>query len=265
MPFVDIRGMRLHFEIDDQDRGRTRDVLVLSHSVGTTMSMWDSQWGPLRERFRLLRYDARGHGRSAVPPGPYQLEQLGEDVISLLDALSIGRAHFCGLSMGGLTGLWLGIHAASRIDRIIIANSAAKIGSAELWEARIQSVHDGGMSSIADSVMARWFTADFRRAESAQVASTRAAFVATPALGYANCCGALHEADLRSQIENIKLPALIISGSQDMATTTAEGRVMARQIPGARYLELDSAHLSNIEQSARFNQAVTEFLTGEAG
>jgi len=265
MPFVDLPGMRMHFEIDDRDPDRTRDVLVLSHSIGTTMSLWDLQWGALRQRFRLLRYDARGHGRSAVPPGPYQVQQLAEDVIALLDALFIRRAHFCGLSMGGVTGLWLGIYAPSRIDRIIIANSAAKIGSEELWDARIQSVQDAGMSSIADSVMARWFTAEFRRAEPARTESTRTAFLGTPVLGYANCCGALRAADLRSQIENIKLPALIISGSRDVATTTTEGRFMAQKISGARYLELDSAHLSNIEQSARFNRAVTDFLTGEAG
>lgn len=235
-------------------------VLVLSNSIGTNLALWDDQMPALAARFRVLRYDTRGHGSSPVTPGPYTIERLARDVLELLDAFAIERAHFCGLSLGGATGMWLGIHAGARIERLVLANTAPRIGSAELWNARIDVVGRRGMEAIGEAVLERWLSAGFRARAPQAVARLRAMLLATPPEGYAACCAALRDADLWPGVGAIRARTLIIAAAHDTATPAAEGKRMAEHIAGARYVELEAAHLSNVEAAERFTAQLVEFL-----
>jgi 3-oxoadipate enol-lactonase len=238
-------------------------VLVLSNSLGTDLSMWDAQMPALTARFRVLRYDTRGHGASAVTPGPYTIGELGRDVLRLLDALKIRRAHVCGLSMGGMTGMWLGVHASDRIGRMVLANTAPKIGTPEMWNQRIDNVRKGGMEAVVDTVLERWFTAGFHARAPEAVARMRAMLKATPAEGYSACCAAVRDMDQRDAIAGIRHPTLVIAGTHDAVTPPAEGRATAERIRGARYVELDAAHISNIEAADHFTAELVGFLAGD--
>jgi 3-oxoadipate enol-lactonase len=237
-------------------------VVVLSNSLGTNLAMWEDQLPTLTQRFRVLRYDQRGHGASSVTPGPYTIPQLGRDVLGLLDALKIERVHFCGLSMGGATGMWLGVNAAQRIDRLILANTGPKIYTHEIWNTRIENVRKGGLESIADAVIGGWLTQGFRDRDPAAAARMRAMLTSTPVEGYLACCAAIRDSDQREAIREIKRPTLIISGAHDKATPPAEGRKMTEAIVGARFVELDAAHISNVERADDFTAALTGFLAG---
>ena len=237
-------------------------VIVLSNSLGTNFSMWEAQMPALMQRFRVLRYDTRGHGASSVTPGPYTVAQLGRDVLGLLEALKIQRVHFCGLSLGGVTGMWLGVNASDRIDRLVLANTAPKIYTHEIWNTRIENVRNGGLESIADAVIGGWLTQDFRDREPAAAARMRAMLISSPAEGYLACCAAIRDSDQREAVRGIKRPTLIISGTQDKATPPAEGRKMTEAIVGARFVELDAAHISNVERADDFTAALTGFLAG---
>ena len=237
-------------------------VLVLSNSLGTNLSMWEEQLPALTQRFRVLRYDTRGHGASSVTPGPYTVAQFGRDVLGVLDALKIDRVHFCGLSLGGMIGMWLAVNAADRIDRLVLANTASQIGPPEVFNTRIANVRKGGMEAIADTVIARWFTPGFREREPEKVARTRAMLVATSPEGYIASCAAVRDMNQREAIRAIRQPTLVICGAHDVVTTPSEGRKMADAIAGARYVELDAAHISNIEAAERFTAELTGFLAG---
>ena len=238
-------------------------VLVLSNSLGTDLSMWEPQMPALVARFRVLRYDTRGHGASTVTPGPYTIGQLGRDVLMLLDALKIRRAHFCGLSMGGMIGMWLGAQAPDRIARLVLANTAPKIGTPEMWNQRIDNVRKGGMEAIVETLLERWFTAEFRARAPEQVSRVRAMLLATPPEGYAACCAAVRDMDQREAIAEIRHPTLVIAGARDPVIPVAESRAAAERIRGARYVELDAAHLSNVEAAERFTSELLGFLEGD--
>jgi 3-oxoadipate enol-lactonase len=259
MPFLEAGGLRVHYEVSGPPQA---PALVFSNSLGADLSMWEPQVPSLAEAFRVVRYDTRGHGQTAVPEGAYAVPQLAGDVIGLLDALGIARAHFCGLSMGGLIGMWLGTQAPSRIDRLVLCNAGALIGTAEKWNGRIQEVRDHGMASLAPSVLERWFTPGFRERSPQVVARTRAMVERAPAQGYMGCCAAIRDADLRAAIPAIQAPTLVISGRWDPATPPSDGQAIARAIPGARYVELDASHLSNVEAAADFTAALRGFLAG---
>jgi len=238
-------------------------VVVLSNSLGTNFSLWDDQMPALTARFRVLRYDTRGHGSSPMTAGTYSIAMLAHDVLVLLDAFQIERAHFCGLSLGEMTGIWLGVHASERIDRLLLANTAPRIGTAATWNARIDTVRQGGMEAIADAVLERWFTAGFRARAPDAVGRIGAMLATTPPEGYVACCAAIRDADLWPGIGGIRCPTLVIAGTHDAATPPAEGRQMAERIAGARYVELDAAHISNVEAAARFTAEAMTFLTGD--
>lgn len=257
MSYVDRDGARLYYQIEGRNDA---PLLVMSNSLGTNFNMWAPQMPALLENFQVLRHDARGHGRSDVTLGPYTIAQLATDVIALMDHLSIERAHFCGLSIGGMIGMWLGIHHASRFDRLVLCNTAAKIGSSVTWNPRIAKVDTAGMSAIVDIVLDRWFTLGFRQRAQEQVAVMQNMLLGTQPSGYSATCAALRDMDLRVEIASIVAPTLVIAGTQDGATSAEEGRAVADRIPGAQYLELDAGHLSNWEQSERFTRAVLEFL-----
>jgi 3-oxoadipate enol-lactonase len=257
MTYTEISGARFHYRLDGP---ADATVVVLSNSLGTNFAMWDAQVRALAQRFRVLRYDSRGHGLSDVTPGPYTIEGLGHDVIGLLDALQIPTAHYCGLSVGGLIGQWLGINAWKRFKSLTLCNTAARIGTTDGWNTRIAAINEGGMAPIANGVVSRWFTEDFAKREPTWVEAARQMLLHTPPEGYVATCAALRDEDLRKHVSRVTLPTLVISGARDAATTPADGRFLADKIPGAEYLELNAAHLSNIEAAEPFTAALLKFL-----
>jgi 3-oxoadipate enol-lactonase len=260
MAFVQLEDGELHYEIEGPDGA---PVLVLSNSLGTDLHMWDAQVAAFSQSFRVLRYDTRGHGRSLVSQGPYTVEQLGRDVLALLDALNIQKAHFCGLSMGGLIGQWLGIHASERLLKLVISNSAGKIGTPETWNQRIALLEndvDHGMATLAQTTAQRWFTPDFAARHPDQVKAVIDVLAATSPQGYAACCVAVRDADFLKQVGSITVDTLIICGSHDGVTTVADGHYLQNHIPGSQLSDYYAAHLSSIELGQVFSLRVTEFL-----
>lgn len=262
MPFAPLPDVRLHYRIDG-DAGAP--PLLLSNSLGTSLAMWDPQMPGLAARYRVIRYDGRGHGRSEVTPGPYTIEQLARDAVGLLDVLSVARAHFCGLSMGGGVGLWLGIHAPDRVERLALANTAAKIGTPEMWNARIDAVRKGGCAAIAPAVLARFFGSQALAQPTPLIAQVRATFEATSSEGYVACCAAVRDMDLRHSLGRIHAPTLVITGSDDVSTPPEDGRFIAEHVRGARHVELSAPHLSNIQAASAFTQTLLNFLSGRSG
>ena len=261
MPFAQLADVRLHYRIDG-DAGSP--PLLLSNSLGTSLDMWQPQIGVLETRFRVVRYDSRGHGRSETTRGPYSIEMLAQDALGLLDALAIPHAHVCGLSMGGSVAMWLGINARDHVDRLVLANTAGKIGTTEMWNARIDAVKKGGTASIAPAVLARFFSPQMLEQATPMIAQIRATFEATSKEGYAASCAAVRDADLRHAVHRVRAPTLVIVGVGDLSTPPQDGRWIADQIHGARCLELPTTHLSNIQAAPAFTQALVEFLTGRA-
>jgi 3-oxoadipate enol-lactonase len=257
MPIAQISGGHLNYQIDGEPNS---PALILSNSLGTNFTMWDAQIPELRKHFRVLRYDTRGHGQSAVTPGPYTFDQLGRDVLALADAVGFDSFSFCGLSMGGVTGMWLGINAANRIQKLVLASTGAKIGTPEVWNQRIEAIRKSGPKSIAPATMERWFTAPFRQSHPEEVFRVQHMVETTKAEGYIACCEALRDFDLRNDIAKITKPTLVISATHDPATPPPDGQLIAKTIPQARYIELNAAHLSNIEQKDQFTTEVTNFL-----
>ncbi|MBC9249404.1 3-oxoadipate enol-lactonase [Pseudomonas alcaligenes] len=260
MPSVKLADGDLNYQLEGPAGA---PLLVLSNSLGTDLHMWDAQIPALTEHFRVLRYDTRGHGQSLVSPGPYSIEQLGGDVLALLDALGIATASFCGLSMGGLIGQWLAINAPERIERLVLCNTAAKIASPEIWNPRIEAVLAGGvqaMRDLRDASISRWFTADFAAAEADKVEPIVGMLAQTSPAGYAANCAAVRDADYREQLGAIRAPTLVICGSFDPVTTSEHGRFLQAGIAGAELVELPAAHLSNVQAAAAFSRAVLAFL-----
>jgi len=257
MAVAQLESVRLHYEIAGPAGA---PALVFSNSLGATFSMWDSQFRLLQKQFRVVRYDTRGHGQSSVTPGPYAIEQLARDVLALLEKLQLDRVHFCGLSMGGQTGMWLALHAPALLNKLVLCNTAAKIGAAEMWNARIEAVGKGGMQPVSTAVMERWFSADYRANSPEVVGAIQLAFESANPEGYTANCAAVRDFDAREAVTAIRVPTLVIAGTHDAATTPAEGRFLAERIPGARYVELNAAHISNIEQRDRFTSELSSFL-----
>jgi 3-oxoadipate enol-lactonase len=257
MPILTVGEARIHYALEGQSG---RPVLAFSNSLGANYSMWDPQARELLKKFRVLRYDTRGHGQSSSTPGPYSIEQLAKDVVALLDALDLDRVHFCGLSMGGMIGMWLGVNAPERLNSLVLCNTGAKIGTPEGWNSRIEAVRKNGMKSIASAVVERWFTTAFRQKSPAIISNILKMIEETNADGYSACCAAVRDFDCREQLSSVRTPTLVISGAHDPATPPADGRFLAQHIPGALYAELNAAHLSNIEDQDRFNAELAAFL-----
>lgn len=256
MAHLDLPTHKLHYRID----GASGPWLTFCNSLGTDLHMWDPQVTYLSRHFRILRYDRRGHGRSTAPPPPYALSDLGGDVIALLDALKIERTHFCGLSIGGLTGQWLGIHAEGRLDRIAICATAARIGTAESWRARIDEVTANGLQGLVAATAERWFTNDFCALRPEIVKPILDSFAATSVDGYTGCCAALAEADLRGQLGRITRPLQAISGSNDPVCTPRDLGAIAEAVQDGRHLSLPGRHIVNVEAAPRFTTALKDFL-----
>jgi 3-oxoadipate enol-lactonase len=236
-------------------------VLVLSNSMGTTTAMWDHQLGALSRHYRVLRYDHRGHGGADPPPGPYRMEQLGGDLLGLLDELDLERVSFCGLSLGGMVGMWLAANAPERVERLALCCTSAKVDPGPYLE-RAAKVRAGGTGSVAGEVVERWFTPGFRERAPETVARAVAMLLATPAEGYAGCCEAIAAMDLRPGLGSITAPTLVLAGGDDPATPPPHAEAIVAAIPAAR-LEVvaGAAHLANIEQPQRVTSLLLDHLT----
>jgi 3-oxoadipate enol-lactonase len=261
MAIIPLNGASLNVRCDGE---RARPAVVLSNSLGTDLSMWDAQAAVLAKRFHVVRYDTRGHGASVgtsgATPGPYTIELLGRDVLALLDHLDIARAHFVGLSMGGVIGQWLGANAPDRLNKLVLANTASRIGTPDGWHARAAAVRGEGMNEIAAGAPGRWFTPDFVARQAVVVGSMQKTLRSVVPEGYAACCEALAAADLTQDVHRIAAPTLVIAGSADPVTTVADAQQLAAAIEGATLATLPASHLSNIEAPDRFSDAVLPFL-----
>lgn len=257
MTTIPVNGATLNVRCDGD---RSRPSVVLSNSLGTDLSMWDAQVAVLVKRFHVVRYDTRGHGGSSAPAGPYTIAQLGGDVLGLLDHLDIERAHFVGLSMGGVIGQWLGAYAPGRLHKLVLANTASKIGTRDGWQARADVVRSAGMNEIAAGSPARWFTPDFVARQAVVVGTMQKTVRGLDPEGYAACCEALAMADLTRDLRRIGAATLVIAGAHDPVTTVADAQALSNAIEGAAMTTLPASHLSNVEAPDRFTGAVVTFL-----
>jgi len=238
-------------------------VLVFSNSLGANMSMWDELIPFLLPYFQVLQYDTRGLGGSEITEDSYTIELLGQDVIDLLDQLKIEKAYFCGLSMGGLIGQWLAINHPERFSKIIIANTAAKIGNAETWNSRMETIKKSGMEAIVDATMERWFTENFRANNPKRVSETKTMFLNSDVLGYSNCCAAVRDADFRVDLDKITSKVLVIRGDEDAVTNTDHAEFLAQHIPDATLGILSARHLSATELPEQFAALLIQFIVGK--
>ena len=253
----------LNYELGGRDGA---PVIAFTGSLGTDLTMWQPQSDRLGERFRTLRYDIRGHGASEVPPGPYSMDDLGSDLIALLDRLGVERASLCGLSIGGMISMWVAAHAPERVERMVLCCTSALLGPPEGWHERAAAVRASGVEAIADAVLKRWFTPAFREEHPDVLADMRRILVATPREGYAGCCEAIAAMDLTGDLPSIAAPTLVLAGEEDPATPPEHGRRIAELIPGARFEVISpAAHIATIERPDLTTAMILRFLTDEEG
>jgi 3-oxoadipate enol-lactonase len=245
------------YELQGKKEAQT---VIFSNSLGTSLSLWEGQAMSLRDHCRVLRYDTRGHGQSAKNKGPYSIEQLGTDVIALADTLGIDRFSFCGISMGGLIGQWLGIHAPDRIKKLILCNTAARLGTEDAWLERAALVRSRGMGPVVAGTPGRWFTPDYTSSHAVEVRARMDELMQTDPEGYASCCEAIAYSDFRTRLGEVKASTLVVAGTHDPVTTPADSDYIAQRIPGSIRIDLDASHLSNVEANDAFNEAITKFL-----
>jgi 3-oxoadipate enol-lactonase len=257
MPVIDADGTQINVEVEGKSEA---PALVLSNSLGTNLHMWDDQAKLLAKHFRVIRYDQRGHGKSGSPHGPYSIERLGRDVLAVMKALEIQRAHFCGLSMGGMTGMWLARHAPERFDKLVLSNTAPKSQTPDSWDLRIRTVRAKGIGAIADTVLGVWFTKDFRERSPQVVSRMREMMISNDAEGYCWCCAAIRDMDQRWFVSDIKLPTLIIAGTHDNATPLSASEFMASKIAGSKLVSMNAGHIANVEQTASYTAVLEQFL-----
>nr|QEO73650.1 alpha/beta hydrolase fold protein [uncultured bacterium] len=239
-------SVKLHYELSGPSDA---PVVVLGNSLGTTMALWDRQLPVLHRRFRVLRFDHRGHGGSAASVGPYRIDDLADDVLELLDALDLARVSYCGVSMGGMIGMWLAGHAPERIERLVLCCTAATFASSQPWLDRAAAVRSSGTGPLAPAAVGRWFTPAFHDRSPEVVAAFEADLSEVDDEGYAGCCDALAALDLRSVLPAIEAPTAVIAGLDDQATPAACGRAIAEAIPGASFHVVAGAHLANVESA----------------
>jgi 3-oxoadipate enol-lactonase / 4-carboxymuconolactone decarboxylase len=262
MPFATVDNTRIFYRLEGNDG---QPVLVLSHSIGCDHSLWDQQVPGLLQDFQVLRYDTRGHGASDAPKAEYSIEQLGRDVLGLADWLGISKFAFCGLSLGGMIGQWLGINAPDRITALVLANTSPRVAPKQNWDDRRRMVLEGGMAAIADIVMQRFFSPETLAEGNPYASSIRAVILGTDPAGYAGCCSAIRDMDHTGSLGKIRVPTLVIVGDHDVSTPwIGQGEILARDILGAKVAHLPTAHLSNVERPRSFTAAIYDLLRPEA-
>ena len=258
MPTVHADGCPINYEVEGPSGA---PVLILCNSIGTNLHMWDVQMPLFTKQFRVVRYDRRGHGKSGAPKGPYTMDQLGRDALAVADAANAKKFNWCGLSMGGMVGQWLGAHAPDRLNRLVISNTHSYYGDKTPWNDRIKLVGEKGLSPLADPMMERWFTDGFRIRSPDQVARVRAMFLATAADGFLGCCFAVRDMNFRESNTRIRTPTLVIVGEKDIATPPAWGEAIAKQINNSKLAAIaDVSHMANVEQPKVYADTVVQFL-----
>jgi 3-oxoadipate enol-lactonase len=256
-----VAGAELNYELEGPEGA---PVVVFTGSLGTDITMWRPQTDRLRERFRTLRYEIRGHGASSVPDGPYSMDQLGSDLVALLDRLQIERVLLCGLSIGGMISMWVAAHAPGRVERVVLCCTSARLGPPEAWHERAATVRASGVGAVADAVLGRWFTPGFREAHPEVIERFRGQLVATPREGYAGCCEAIAAMDLTGDLPSISAPTLVLAGEHDPSTPPEHGRRIAELIAGARFeIVSPAAHLATIERPDLTTAMILRFLSDE--
>ena len=259
MPHVRLKEADIYYTLDGPVHG---PALVLSNSLGTTSSVWAQQIPCFSQSFRVLRYDTRGHGLSGTSPEPFDFFDLAGDVVGLLNHLEIAKAHFCGISMGGLVGLAMALRDPTRVDRLVLSNTAARIGSAEGWRSRAESVAHSGLEALSSNLIERWLSPAYRHQEPGMTQVLVDMLSRTDQAGYIACCSVLGDADFGDQLPHIQAKALVISGTEDLATTSQQGRDLAAGLLGGQFLEIDAAHIANWERPHQFSQIVSGYLLG---
>jgi 3-oxoadipate enol-lactonase len=257
MPTIQSNGCPINVVIEGPENA---PVLMLSNSLGTTHAMWQPQVEAFKQHFRLVRFDRRGHGGSGVPKGPYTMEGLARDALAVLDGLGLKKVNWCGLSMGGMEGMWLGANAPERFERMVLCNTSAQFPDRKIWDDRLRFARENGLAAMVGANMERWFTKGFREREPKTIAWITEMFLTTPLEGYIGCGEAVRDMDHRALLPNIKVPTLVIAGRHDPATTLQAGEYLRDHIPGVAFTVLEAAHISNVEQPAAFSNAVLEFL-----
>jgi len=258
MPTVQSNGCLIHYELEGAEN---KPALMLCNSLGSTLHMWDGQMPQLTQHFRVLRYDRRGHGKSGVPAGPYTMEMLGRDALAVLDAAKIEKTHWCGLSMGGMVGMWMGAKAPQRVNKLILSNTSAYFPDKEIWNGRIKTVREKGLQAVVGGTMERWFTKDFREREPKKIQWMTDMFLSTKPEGFIGCGEAVRDMDHRELIKSIKAPTMVIAGRHDAGTTVEMAEFIRKNIPGASLTLFDAAHIANVEQQHDYTEAVIGFLT----
>jgi 3-oxoadipate enol-lactonase len=257
MPMIDADGCPINVEIQGSE---SAPVLMLSNSLGTNLHMWDEQMAEWTKHFRVVRYDRRGHGKSGAPTGPYSMERFGRDVLAIADALKIKKFNWCGLSMGGMVGQWLGANAPDRVEKLILSNTNYNYADKAPWNDRIKFIQEKGLAALADTNMERWFTKGFRERAPQALAKIKAEFLATNPIGYIACCEAIRDMDFTASNPRITAPTLVIVGAQDPATPPALGEAISKQIKGAKLVSLDASHIANVELPQIYADTVQKFL-----
>jgi 3-oxoadipate enol-lactonase len=257
---IEANGIKMNYELSGMEGA---PVVMLSHSLGSSLVMWNPQLGVLEPHYQILRYDTRGHGDSEAPTGAYTLDMLGEDALGLLDALGIGKVHFVGLSMGGMIGQCLALNHADRIEDLVLCDTAALLPeeAQPVWQERIETAREKGMEALVDGTLERWFTPDFLKQNPPEVKQIRQQLLATPVDGYMGCSEAIRGLNYLERLSEIKMPTLIMVGEKDPGTPVAAAEAIQQRIAGSALIVLPSAaHLSNVEQAESFNSALVSFL-----
>lgn len=260
MRYVQANGITIHYALDGPPAA---PVILFTNSIGSDLRIWNGVVAELRNTYRLLRYDMRGHGLTDITPGPYSMAQLAADALGLLDALAIRKAHVCGLSLGGMVAQQLAAQHPERVGRVILCGTAMRIGPPEMWEQRAATVRQHGTAALAEAVMQRWFTEAYRAGEGVAVYQNMLSRI--PAEGYAACCEAIRDADLEPAAKSIAAPALVLVGEQDVATPLADAQALAGTLPNARLRTVpEAAHIPSVEQPARLAGLLREFLSEDS-
>jgi 3-oxoadipate enol-lactonase len=253
-------GCQLNAQVEGPERA---PVLMLCNSLGTDLHMWDDQVKAITEHYRLVRYDRRGHGKSGAPKGPYNMDMLGRDALAVMDGAGVQKVNWCGLSMGGMVGMWLGANAPQRIDRLVLSNTSSHMADKQIWNDRIKTVRAGGLEAIVDGTMERWFTKGFRERSPQAIARMKEMMLKTPVEGYIGCGEAVRDMDHREIIRKITAPTLVIAGKHDPATTVEAAEFIRGRIPGAQLAVLEAAHIANVEQPQAYTDVLLKFLSAK--